>query len=181
MEINTQNPDSMADLRDQIIRLKTEREAIIVAHYYQRDEVQAIADVVGDSFALARHCTESNAPVIVFCGVHFMAESAKILSPEKTVLLPEINAGCPMADMVEAPDLRRTPGSLLSATSTRQLPSRRNAISAAPLPMLSPSSAPSKHGKSCLFRTAISASMSPGRCRKRTSISGRAGASHITG
>lgn len=107
MEINTQNPDSMADLRDEIIRLKTEREAIIVAHYYQRDEVQAIADVVGDSFALARHCTESNAPVIVFCGVHFMAESAKILSPEKTVLLPEINAGCPMADMVDAPDLRR--------------------------------------------------------------------------
>lgn len=107
MDSNLEKSGDPADLRDQIIRLKAEREAIIVAHYYQRDEVQAIADIVGDSFALARHCAAATAPVIVFCGVHFMAESAKILSPDKTVLLPEINAGCPMADMVEAPDLRR--------------------------------------------------------------------------
>ena len=98
------------DIQDSLIkeigRLKAERNALIVAHYYQRDEIQAIADVVGDSFALARHCTESSAPLIVFCGVHFMAESAKILSPEKTVLLPAIDAGCPMADMVDEYDLR---------------------------------------------------------------------------
>jgi quinolinate synthase len=90
----------------EINRMKTERDALIVAHYYQRDEIQAIADVVGDSFALARHCTESSTPLIVFCGVHFMAESAKILSPKKTVLLPAIDAGCPMADMVDEHDLR---------------------------------------------------------------------------
>jgi quinolinate synthase len=94
------------DLCTEISRLKTGRGAMIVAHYYQRDEVQAIADVVGDSFALARTCAESTAAVIVFCGVHFMAESAKILSPAKTILLPERDAGCPMADMIDEHDLR---------------------------------------------------------------------------
>jgi len=93
-------------LRAEILRLKAERDAIIVAHNYQRDEVQAIADAVGDSFALARLCASARQAVIVFCGVHFMAESAKILSPEKTVLLPESGAGCPMADMAGADDLR---------------------------------------------------------------------------
>lgn len=106
MPDNQQPQDSQAALQAEIRRLKAERDAIIVAHNYQRDEVQAIADVVGDSFALARHCADSPAAVIVFCGVHFMAESAKILSPEKTVLLPERDAGCPMADMVDADDLR---------------------------------------------------------------------------
>ena len=93
-------------LSTEILRLKKERNAIIVAHNYQRDEVQAIADLVGDSLALARHCAESDASTIVFCGVHFMAESAKILSPEKTVLLPELDAGCPMADMIDDVSLR---------------------------------------------------------------------------
>ncbi len=90
----------------EILRLKRERNATIVAHMYQVGEVQDIADVVGDSFALARHCAASPAETIVFCGVHFMAESAKILSPEKTVLLPEIHAGCPMADTITAEALR---------------------------------------------------------------------------
>jgi len=83
-----------------IDRMKKEQNAVIVAHSYQVDDVQEIADVVGDSLALSQFCASNNADTIVFCGVHFMAESAKILSPEKTVLLPEINAGCPMADMV---------------------------------------------------------------------------------
>ncbi len=89
-----------------INRMKKEQNAVIVAHSYQVDDVQEIADIVGDSFALSQFCASNSADTIVFCGVHFMAESAKILSPEKTVLLPEINAGCPMADMVTAEALR---------------------------------------------------------------------------
>lgn len=93
-------------LVQKIKQLKEEKKAVIVAHSYQIDEVQEIADVVGDSFALSKYCASTDKEVIVFCGVHFMAESAKILSPEKTVLLPEIHAGCPMADMVTAEALR---------------------------------------------------------------------------
>jgi quinolinate synthase len=94
------------ELKQKIQELKKERNAVIVAHNYQHDDVQEIADVVGDSFALSKYCATTDAEVVVFCGVHFMAESAKILSPEKTVLLPEIDAGCPMADMVTAEALR---------------------------------------------------------------------------
>ncbi len=95
-----------SELTEKISALKKQRNAVIVAHNYQPDEVQEIADVVGDSFALSRYCASSSFDVIVFCGVHFMAESAKLLSPDKTVLLPELDAGCPMAEMVTAEALR---------------------------------------------------------------------------
>lgn len=96
MNINM-NKDEMIK---EIIELKKKSNAVIVAHNYQVDEVQEVADIIGDSLALSKYCAGIDKDVIVFCGVHFMAESAKILSPEKTVLLPEIDAGCPMADMV---------------------------------------------------------------------------------
>jgi len=93
---------ALAALRDQILRFKEEKRALILSHNYQRDEVQEIADFVGDSLELSRIAATRDCDMIVFCGVHFMAESASILSPEKTVLLPEQEAGCPMADMIRA-------------------------------------------------------------------------------
>lgn len=94
------------DIFDEIRRLRKQRDAVILAHNYQRDEVQEIADHCGDSLALSQIAAESAAEVIVFAGVHFMAESAAILAPRKTVLLPNPDAGCPMADMITATALR---------------------------------------------------------------------------
>jgi quinolinate synthase len=81
-----------------IERLKRDRNAIVLAHYYQEPEIQDIADFIGDSLELSRKAASTDADVIVFCGVHFMAETAKILSPEKTVVLPDLDAGCSLAD-----------------------------------------------------------------------------------
>jgi quinolinate synthase len=94
-----------AALRAEIRELLRDRNAVLLAHNYQRDEVQEIADITGDSLGLSQEAAKTKADVIVFCGVHFMAESAAILSPEKTVLLPRIDAGCPMADMITGPEL----------------------------------------------------------------------------
>lgn len=96
-----------ADLIKRIKELKLKRNAVILSHYYSRPEVQDIADFVGDSLALSQEAVRQDAEVIVFCGVHFMGESAAILSPNKTVLLPEIDATCPMADMVNVEGLKR--------------------------------------------------------------------------
>ena len=98
--------DSRAQLIDKILTLKKQRNAIILAHNYQLGEVQDIADFVGDSLELSQNAAKTSASVIVFCGVHFMAETASILSPDKKVLLPVVEAGCPMANMITAQALR---------------------------------------------------------------------------
>ena len=95
-------------LQKEIRQLLKEKNAVLLAHYYQRAEIQEIADILGDSLALSMEAARTDAEVLVFAGVHFMAESASILSPDKTVLLPKPDAGCPLADMI-------TPEKLLTA------------------------------------------------------------------
>jgi quinolinate synthase len=92
-------------LRDEILQLKKEKDALILAHNYQREEIQILADHLGDSLELSRIAANARERMIVFCGVMFMAETAKILSPEKNVLLPRLDAGCPMAEMTDAKGL----------------------------------------------------------------------------
>ena len=92
-------------LSEKILKLKKEKNAIILAHLYQIPEIQEIADYVGDSYYLSQVARDAKKDLIIFCGVKFMAESAKVLSPEKTVILPAPNAGCPMADMAEVEDV----------------------------------------------------------------------------
>ncbi len=98
--------DPSLDLFDEIERLKSERNAILLAHYYQDPDIQDIADFVGDSLELSRKAAQTDADVIVFAGVHFMAETAKIVNPDKLVLLPDLNAGCSLADACPADRLQ---------------------------------------------------------------------------
>ncbi|MFQ5480039.1 MAG: quinolinate synthase NadA [Thermodesulfobacteriota bacterium] len=97
--------EGVDELIGEIKALLKEKNALMLAHNYQRDEIQAIAHITGDSLALSQAAADSDAEIIVFCGVHFMAESAAILAPEKKVILPRYDAGCPMADMITAEQL----------------------------------------------------------------------------
>ena len=96
----------MIDWADEVRALAAERDAVVLAHNYQLPEIQDVADHTGDSLALSRIAASSPASTIVFCGVHFMAETAKILAPDKTVLIPDANAGCSLADSITADQLR---------------------------------------------------------------------------
>jgi quinolinate synthase len=100
------SPETVATLVDEIKRLKEQRHAVILAHSYQRPEIQDIADFVGDSLGLSRQAAATDADMIVFCGVHFMAETASILSPNKKVLIPDLDAGCSLAATITAEELR---------------------------------------------------------------------------
>ena len=99
-------PAAGLDLREAILRLKEERNAVILAHNYQVPEIQDIADYVGDSLGLSYRAKETDAEVIAFCGVHFMAETAKIINPGKTVVLPDKDAGCSLEESCPGEDLR---------------------------------------------------------------------------
>ncbi len=99
--------DKSLDLKAEIRKMCKEKDAIILAHYYTVGDVQDVADFVGDSLALARKAADTDAKVMVMCGVHFMAETCKLLSPDKTVLCPDLNAGCSLADSCKAEDLKK--------------------------------------------------------------------------
>src|SRR5579885_1464934 len=105
------------DVIEEIQELRRQRDAVILAHNYQIPEIQDLADFVGDSLALSRQAAATDKPLIVFCGVHFMAETASILAPEKTVLIPDLDAGCSLAESITAAELRnwkqRYPGAVV--------------------------------------------------------------------
>ena len=110
--------ESVPALQAEVRALAAERGAVILAHNYQLPEVQDVADFVGDSLGLSQQAAKTDAEVIAFCGVHFMAETASVLSPEKTVLLPDMDAGCSLADSITAVAAARVEGASTPARSS---------------------------------------------------------------
>ena len=102
-----EKPETTEDIAAAIRRMCKEKNAVIMAHYYTKKEIQDVADFIGDSLALAQKAAKTDADIIVMCGVHFMAETCKILCPEKTVICPDLNAGCSLADSCRAEDLKK--------------------------------------------------------------------------
>ncbi len=122
--------DNIPALKDEVRALKEQRDAVVLAHNYQLPEIQDVADYVGDSLGLSQQAARSDAETIVFCGVHFMAETASVLCPDKRVLIPDLDAGCSLADSITAEQLTRLEGARTrarswSCTSTRPPRSRR--------------------------------------------------------
>ncbi len=144
-------------LAAEIKQLKEDKKALIVAHFYQRPEIQDVADFVGDSLQLSQLAAKTDAEIIIFCGVHFMAESAAILSPEKLVILPEERAGCPMADMIDAESLKQRkaqlPGCQVVCYVNSSAAVKPKVISAVLLPMLFRLSNPCRREKYFLSLT----------------------------
>lgn len=99
--------DEKLNLKEEINKLKKEKNTVVLAHFYQRDEIQEVADFIGDSLALAQIATRLEQPVVVMCGVHFMGETAKILCPDKKVIVPDLNAGCSLADSCDAAEFEK--------------------------------------------------------------------------
>ena len=104
---HSQNGLKLSDQQQEILSLKKKKNAVLLCHNYQIEPIQQVADYVGDSLGLARQAAETDAETIVFCGVHFMAETAKILNPSKTVLLPDLDAGCSLSDSCPADQLAK--------------------------------------------------------------------------
>jgi quinolinate synthase len=115
LPLRSGDPAFPDDLEEAILALKRERNAVLLAHYYQESEIQDLADFVGDSLALAQAAKRVEAEVIAFCGVHFMAETAKILNPDRIVVVPDLEAGCSLADGCPADEF---------ASSSRSTPAR---------------------------------------------------------
>ncbi len=99
--------DKELNLKEEILKIKKEKNAVILAHFYQRNEIQEVADFIGDSLALAQIATTLQQPVVVMCGVHFMGETVKILCPDKKVIVPDLNAGCSLADSCDAKEFEK--------------------------------------------------------------------------
>ena len=165
------------NLIDEINRLKKEKNAVIMAHYYQTADIQDIADVVGDSLALAQWAAKTDADVIVLCGVHFMGETAKILSPDKKVLIPDADAGCSLADRSFEPELLATPivsaprmrASVIAATVNGVLPLAARPMTTSLGPTVRPAMPATALGpESSAFSTARSNAASPPAIRKAT-------------
>ena len=154
--------------------LKKEKNAIILAHYYQTGDIQDVADMVGDSYGLSKRARDNDADIIVFCGVKFMAESAKILSPQKTVLLPAADAGCPMADMVTPEDIKRLreeyplAAVVCYVNSTAEVKAECDVCCTSSNAVAVVRSLAQK-SRSCLFPTRTSRAMWPHRCLKSRS------------
>ena len=157
---------------ERIEQLKKEKDVLVLAHFYVPDEVLAIADHLGDSYALSKIAADAEQSTILFCGVRFMGESAKILSPDKTVLLPDAEADCLMAHMITPEQVLEMKKQYpLSAISTRPPRPRRFVMSSSPPPTQRRSLSLCPTRRSALFRTAISAVSSQRVCRIRYSIS----------
>ena len=133
------SPSTLSAEQEEIIRLKKEKNAVLLCHNYQIDPIQEVADYVGDSLGLARQAAQTDAEIIVFCGVHFMAETAKILNPSKTVLLPDLDAGCSLSDSCPAEQLasieKKTRTYMSSPMSTAPPQSRVSVMSSVPVAM----------------------------------------------